>query len=122
MAKKGHFWAILGPFWHHFGPPNGLGSPKSEWGTGQNGPKAGQRAIKMCFETVLDHLEAISIPSISISKGIKNKKNRPIVGPQVPLALIGWQRAPLIGPPQSRRPTPQNSPKMAFFGHFWVIF
>ena len=28
-------------------------------GTGQNGPKGGQQAIKMCFATVLDHLEAI---------------------------------------------------------------
>ena len=28
-------------------------------GTGQNGPKGGQQAIKMCFGTVLDHWEAI---------------------------------------------------------------
>ena len=27
-------------------------------GTGKNGPKGGQQAIKMCFGTVLDHLEA----------------------------------------------------------------
>ena len=30
-------------------------------GTGQNGPKGGQQAIKMCFETVLHHLDAILV-------------------------------------------------------------
>ena len=41
-------------------------------GTGQNGPKGGQQAIKMCFETVLDHLEAIG-PHLKAKK--KSKKN-----------------------------------------------
>ena len=30
-------------------------------GTGQNGPKGGQQAIYMCFETVLDHLDTILV-------------------------------------------------------------
>ena len=40
-------------------------------GTGQNGPKGGQQAIKMCFETVLDHLDTILVhfqPKLKIEK------------------------------------------------------
>ena len=63
----GHFW----PFWAHFGPPKRLGSPKSEGGIGQNGPKGGPQAIKMCFGTVLDHLETTG-PHLEAKK--KSKK------------------------------------------------
>ena len=57
----GHFWPTFGPFWAHFGPPKGLGSPQMQGGTGQNGPKGGQQAIKMCFGTVCDHLDTILV-------------------------------------------------------------
>ena len=71
-AILGRFWTLFGPFWVHFGPPNGLGSLKMQGGTGQNGPKGGQQAIKMCFETVLHHLEAIG-PHLKAEKKIKKK-------------------------------------------------
>ena len=94
-------------FWKAFHGPNGpilaafcrimaLKLPKTAGQTPQNQPKMRQNHPKMGFGGILDRLEAISIPSISISKGIKNKF-RPILGPQVPtpLALIVWQRTPL---------------------------
>ena len=65
------FWPLLGPFGVHFGPTKGLGSPKMQGGTGQNGPKGSQQAIKMCFETVLDHLDTILVhfqPKLKIGK------------------------------------------------------
>ena len=49
---------------------------------------------KMGFGGIFDHLEAISIPSIPISKGIKNKNFNRFWVPRCPLALIGWQRGP----------------------------
>ena len=55
------FWAILGPFWALLGPFWGLGSPQRHGGTGQERPKGGQKAIEMCFGTVLDHLDAILV-------------------------------------------------------------
>ena len=61
LGHFGPFLAHFGPFLAHFGPPKGLGSPKSEGGTGRNGPKAGPEAIKMCFGTVLDHLKTILV-------------------------------------------------------------
>ena len=30
-------------------------------GTCENGPKGGQQAIQMCFETVLDHFDTILV-------------------------------------------------------------
>ena len=69
------FWAILapfGPFLALFGAQNGLGSPKMQGWTGQNGPKGGQQAIKTCFGTVLDHLEAIG-PHLGAKKKSKKK-------------------------------------------------
>ena len=74
----GPFWPFFRPFWAHFGPPSGLGSPQMQWGTlfgpfwglgspqrqggtGQERPKGGQKAIEMCFGTVLDHLDAILV-------------------------------------------------------------
>ena len=46
----GPFWPLFGPFW----------TPKWPWEP-QNGPKGGQQAIKMCFETVLHYLDAILV-------------------------------------------------------------
>ena len=68
LTHFGPFLALLGPL---LAPPKGLGSPKSEGGTGQNGPKVGPEAIKMCFGTALDHLEAILVhfqPNLKIEK------------------------------------------------------
>ena len=39
-------------------------------GIGQNGPKGGQQTIKMCFGTVLDHLEATG-PHLEAEKKIE---------------------------------------------------
>ena len=55
LTILGHFGPILGPFW----TPKGPREAKNAGGTGQNGPKGGQQAIQMCFETVLDHLDTI---------------------------------------------------------------
>ena len=41
-------------------------------GTGENGPEGGQQSIKMCFGTVLDHLEAIG-PHLEAEKKIEKK-------------------------------------------------
>ena len=62
------FLAIFGPFWALFGPP--LGPQIAS--TGQNEPKGGQQAIKMCFGTVLDHLEATG-PHLEAKKKIEKK-------------------------------------------------
>jgi len=54
-----------------------------------------QNHPKMGFGGILDRLEPISIPSIS--KEYKIKISTDFGSPGAPLALIGWQRAPLIG-------------------------
>ena len=63
LGNFGQFLALFVPLLAHFGPlldpQMASGAPKLQGGTGQNGPKGGQQAIKMCFGTVLDHLEAI---------------------------------------------------------------
>ena len=41
-------------------------------GTGQNGPRGGQQAIKMCFGTILDHSEATG-PHLEAKKKSKKK-------------------------------------------------
>ena len=64
----GPFLALFGPFWTLFGPPNGLTSPKRQRGTDQNWAKGGQKAIKTCFGTVLDHLDAILVHFESTKK------------------------------------------------------
>ena len=72
MAPQGAKKGLKGPpFWAHYGPPNGLGRPKMQGETGQTGPKGGQQAITMCFETVLDHLDTILVhfqPKLKIEK------------------------------------------------------
>ena len=71
QAMKMCFGTVLDHFGSILDPPNGLGSPKSEVGTGQNGPKGRQQAHKMCFETVLDHLDTILVhfqPKLKIEK------------------------------------------------------
>ena len=59
LTILGHF----GPFLAHFepilGPQMASGAPKCRGGTGQNGPTGVQQAIKMCFGTILDHLEPL---------------------------------------------------------------
>ena len=58
------FLTILGPlgapFWAFWGP-KWLRGPKRQGGTDQNLAKGGQKAIQMCFGTVLDHLDAILV-------------------------------------------------------------
>ena len=50
MGQTSPFWTLLGPR----EPQKGRGG-----GTGQERPKGGQKAIQMCFGTVLYHLDAI---------------------------------------------------------------
>ena len=61
MASKGpelgHFW----PFLPLFGPQSGLGSPQRQGGTKQESSLGGQKTMKMCFDSVLDHLNAILV-------------------------------------------------------------
>ena len=72
FGKPFFFWSK----WAHFGHylPY-YGSPKSRklLGNPPKKPKMRQNHPKMGFGGILDRLEAISIPSLSISKGIKNK-------------------------------------------------
>ena len=89
----GYFWPILGLILTLLAPQI---APKWRW----NWPKCTQNGCKSpknALWAILDRLEAISIPSVSISKGIKNKNfdRFPVPRWVPPLALIGWQRAPL---------------------------
>ena len=68
----------------------------------QNHPKMGVGGI-------LDHVEAISIPSISISNEIQNKNFDQFSVPRCPLALIGWQRDEKLA---------KLPPKLAKLGEF----
>ena len=55
------FEAILGHFGSFLGPLGASGALKGRGGTGQERPKGGQKAIEMCFGTVLDHLDTILV-------------------------------------------------------------
>ena len=89
-SKLGHVWTLLAVVWLQK-------VSKTARQTPQNQPKMRQNHPKMVFGGILDRLGAISIPSVSISKGIKNKNFDRFWVPMggAPLALIGWQRAPL---------------------------
>ena len=63
-------WAPFGRFLPYYGSKN---SRKLLYNPPKNQPKMRQNHPKMRFGGILDRLEAISIPSISIYKGIKNK-------------------------------------------------
>ena len=63
VVFMGHF-----DYFDHFGlctallwPNNGLRSLKSHYETGQDRPIGGQKATKMCFGTVLDHVDGILV-------------------------------------------------------------
>ena len=63
LGYLGPFWALLalfgpflGPFWTSKWPQE-----HKKTGAYQNWAKGGQKAIKMCFGTVLDHLDAILV-------------------------------------------------------------
>ena len=91
MVQMGPFWLLFAVLWLQKVPKTAVQTP-------QNQPKMRQNHPKMGFEGILDRLEAISIPSVSISKGIQNKKFRPISGPQVRTPL-GVLRLPVTIPP-----------------------
>ena len=63
-SKCAHFGRVL-PYYGSKNSRKLLGKPQNQLTMRQNHPKMG-------FGGILDRLEAISIPSISISKGIKN--------------------------------------------------
>ena len=90
-----HLFAAEGAFGKLFFGPNGPilavfavlwlhKVSKTAWQNPQNQPKMRQNHPKMDFGGILDRLEAISIPSISISKGIKNKNFDRIWVPRCP--------------------------------------
>ena len=86
------FWPKFDPFWPHLAVLWVRKASKTARYTHQIQTKMRQNHPKMGFGGILDHMEVISIPSISISKGIKNKKFDRFWVPSAP--LIGWQRAP----------------------------
>ena len=65
-SKWSHFGRFFAVLWFHK-------VSKTAWQTPQNQPKMRQNHPKMGFGGILDRLEVISIPSVSIPKGIKNK-------------------------------------------------
>ena len=67
------FMVQMGPFWPLFAVLWLQKLQKTVGQTPQNQPTMRQNHPKMGFGGILDRLEAISIPSIPISKGIKNK-------------------------------------------------
>jgi len=68
VVFMGHF-----DYFDHFGlctallwPNNGLRSLKSQYETGQDRPIGGQKATKMRFGTVLDHVDGILVQGSTI--------------------------------------------------------
>ena len=67
MVQMGPFWPLFAVLWLQKVPKTAAQPPKNQ-------PKMRQNHPKMGFEGLLDRLKAISIPSRSTSKRIKNKK------------------------------------------------
>ena len=83
------FWVLFGLFWTLFGPQNGLRSPKTQRETYQNWAKGVQKAIKMCFGTVLDHLANLEL------KKPKNVQKHLFLDPfWPPFARFFWRKGP----------------------------
>ena len=78
------FMVQIGPFWPLFAVLWLQKVPKTAAQTPQNQPKMRQNHPKMGFEGLLDSLKAISIPSRSTSKRIKNKNLDRFWVPQMP--------------------------------------
>ena len=96
MVQMGSFWPLFAVLWFQKVPKTAVHPPPKK-----NQPKMRQNHPKMGFEGILDRLEAISTPSVSISKGIKNKNFYRFWAIRcLPLSpnwlatcpLLGWQR------------------------------
>ena len=93
MSRNGSKWVKIALF----GPFLGLGSPQRQGGTGQERPKGGEKAIEMCFGTVLDHLDAIFSAFRAETENRKIFDFEAILGPF--LAFFG----PFFGPLNSAK-------------------